>query len=314
MSTRQVKDARNTKSGEKIYFKGHAKATYMSNGKTVEDSINEVLQLATENEQNITDEIDRATQAELDAIEKGRQLALRSLFLAAGAEYNDTGEDIQKTTLWGETVTHKAGYYYLNGLGDITEEQMTHIYNAGRPLMNVPGIYYKETKIRTNLPNHVGMQEGIGNHNITGFAYNCYELEILSVVDYDNKISLSTSGTPYHVFWNCKKLKRVFPVIRMPSNTQFELLTPSPVLQYLYPEALNNNWTLTETTVIEKECLLFAINKSLKTTPKNILLKLHADVYAKCVEGGEWYDEINTALTTANAAFTAGGSINIATV
>ena len=40
MSTRKVKDAKDLSSNELIYFKGHAKATYMSNGATVEDAIN----------------------------------------------------------------------------------------------------------------------------------------------------------------------------------------------------------------------------------------------------------------------------------
>lgn len=34
---RKVKDAKDLETGEKIYFKGHAKATYMSGGNTVED-------------------------------------------------------------------------------------------------------------------------------------------------------------------------------------------------------------------------------------------------------------------------------------
>ena len=57
---------------------------------------------------------------------------------AAGAEYNDTGADIIKTTPWADladddadkTVVHKAGYWYLNGLGDITTEQIRNIYNT----------------------------------------------------------------------------------------------------------------------------------------------------------------------------------------
>lgn len=40
MSTRKVKDA--TLNGEKIYYTGHAKATYMSDGRNVEDAINSV--------------------------------------------------------------------------------------------------------------------------------------------------------------------------------------------------------------------------------------------------------------------------------
>ena len=42
MAIRRVKDAKDIKTKEKIYFKGHAKATYMSNGVSVEDTINDI--------------------------------------------------------------------------------------------------------------------------------------------------------------------------------------------------------------------------------------------------------------------------------
>lgn len=42
MSTRQIKDAKDLTTNELIYFKGHAKATYMSDGTTVEDAINNI--------------------------------------------------------------------------------------------------------------------------------------------------------------------------------------------------------------------------------------------------------------------------------
>lgn len=41
-TTRKIKEAKDLSSGELIYFKGHAKATYMSDGSTVEDSINQL--------------------------------------------------------------------------------------------------------------------------------------------------------------------------------------------------------------------------------------------------------------------------------
>lgn len=40
MATRKVKDAKDLDTGELVYIKGHAKATYMSDGRTVEDAIN----------------------------------------------------------------------------------------------------------------------------------------------------------------------------------------------------------------------------------------------------------------------------------
>lgn len=42
MATRKIKDAKDLTTNELIYFKGHAKATYMSNGMTVEDAINNI--------------------------------------------------------------------------------------------------------------------------------------------------------------------------------------------------------------------------------------------------------------------------------
>lgn len=42
MATRKVKDAKDLESNELIYFKSHAKATYMSDGRSVEDAINNI--------------------------------------------------------------------------------------------------------------------------------------------------------------------------------------------------------------------------------------------------------------------------------
>lgn len=42
MSTRKIKNARDLESNELIYFKSHAQATFMSDGSTVEDVINEI--------------------------------------------------------------------------------------------------------------------------------------------------------------------------------------------------------------------------------------------------------------------------------
>lgn len=42
MATRKIKDAKDLTINELIYFKGHAKATYMSDGSTVEDVINDI--------------------------------------------------------------------------------------------------------------------------------------------------------------------------------------------------------------------------------------------------------------------------------
>ena len=42
MATRQVKDAKDLSTNELIYFKGHAQATFMSDGRTVEEAVNQI--------------------------------------------------------------------------------------------------------------------------------------------------------------------------------------------------------------------------------------------------------------------------------
>lgn len=42
MSTRNIKDAKDLSTNELIYFKGHAQATYMSDGRTVEEAVNSI--------------------------------------------------------------------------------------------------------------------------------------------------------------------------------------------------------------------------------------------------------------------------------
>ena len=53
MSTRKIKDAKDLSTNELIYFKGHAQATYMSDGRTVEDAINNVTDFKTINGESI---------------------------------------------------------------------------------------------------------------------------------------------------------------------------------------------------------------------------------------------------------------------
>lgn len=80
-------------------------------------------------------------------------------YVAAGAVYNDTGADIIKTTPWADmvdddadkVVTHKAGYWYLNGLGDITNEQMRVIYLEAPTTLFTQDSAAKQSG-RTNIP------------------------------------------------------------------------------------------------------------------------------------------------------------------
>lgn len=49
MSTRNIKDAKDLTTGELIYFKSHAQATFMSDGRTVEEAVSEISAVDTSN-------------------------------------------------------------------------------------------------------------------------------------------------------------------------------------------------------------------------------------------------------------------------
>ena len=45
---------------------------------------------------------------------------LHNMYVEIGAIYNDTGKDIERVDQWGDTIMHKEGFWYLNGIGDLT--------------------------------------------------------------------------------------------------------------------------------------------------------------------------------------------------
>ena len=131
---------------------------------------------------------------------------LRPLFIAAGAEYNDSSVGKTKKAPWGETVIHKAGHYYLNGLGDITEEQMLAIYRIGNGRVYEKGSLanYISSSVRTNFPasvdvNLVDTSKAVNCENVA--ANNTY----LEIVKFSNNAVAAISQFNYG-FYKCKKL------------------------------------------------------------------------------------------------------------
>lgn len=211
---------------------------------------------------------------------------LRPLFIAAGAEYNDTGADRTRTAPWGETVTHKAGYYYLNGLGDITEEQMVDIYNAGRLPYPTADEFYRNTKIRTNL-----------SRDITGGDTNFYSIGLTFF--YLNSIevaSINTNESLYSyvldmrsAFRGCANLSYINGTIYNVSTATQSMLndafTGCKKLKVVKFRSLHLNLFLKDSPLISKNSVLFAITNAYPTTA--IAITLHPDAYARLADDAE---------------------------
>jgi hypothetical protein len=290
----------------------------------------------------INNEVVRATQAELDAIEKGRQLALRSLFVAAGAEYNDTDNHIVKNTLWknyvdsvdykaqwdldvvtgsvktltygGKTyeyiddngtwkiiarvgdkliwddtkVIHRAGYYHLNGLGDITEEQMIAIYNAGI-YKGTPNYYTRYNDIRTFLPAKISGQEGYGSFQIKGLVADCKNIEVVRFSSERNlteQYGISNESPDIsNAFCNCNNLKYIQEISMKANAKVINTFNGCRELVWIKLFKLAVNLSLAVSSKISKESIRFIIQKAKPTSA--ITITLHPDAYARLADDAD---------------------------
>lgn len=207
---------------------------------------------------------------------------LRPLFIAAGAEYNDTDADITKTAPWGETVTHKAGHYYLNGLGDITEEQMVEIYNAGTiKSNNTPFLYENNKKIRTILKGRV---RSLNNAKLN-FWYLCKGCEELFV--FDSFEGEGVVSTIHAAFTSCRKLKYIIPILNVSSLAQNELSAFGycSALVVARLKCVTNLITFQWSPLLNKESVLYMIQNA--TPSSAITITLHPDAYARLADDAE---------------------------
>lgn len=202
---------------------------------------------------------------------------LRPLYIAAGAEYNDSGADKAKTAPWGETVTHKSGHYYLNGLGDITESQMMTIYNAPHNALYQYGFINSNT--RTLLQS--------GNGTVLSYSGNLTALCYSSQIETFGVGELYTQNADFtKAFKNCKKLKYItFDNLYCNGSNLVETFDGCIELVRVNINRLAGNISFKDSANISKACILFIIKKSTSTTA--ITITLHPYAYARLKDDAE---------------------------
>ena len=214
---------------------------------------------------------------------------LRPLFIAAGAEYNDSGADTAKTAPWGETVTHKAGHYYLNGLGDITEEQMMDIYNAGMLKNNIAGFYANNNRIRTILPAKTSGQEGFGTISLNGILNNATSVESVLFTDRESlaeRLGVSfTAGTAYSAFSGCSNLVYIQKMNFSSVATLTSVFDKCNSLVYANINGLKCNLNWGYSVMISKESVIYTIQNAFPVSA--ITITLHPDAYARLADDAD---------------------------
>ncbi len=211
---------------------------------------------------------------------------LRPLYIAVGAEYNDTGADKTKTAPWGDTVIHKAGHYYLNGLGDITEEQMMEIYNAGM-LRMFSTDQYSRYKVRTNIP--MIHASGMGFHapNMSGIAIGNEKIECFVISTGSPRHGWSVQNL-YKAFDSCKNLKYILSPINASALTAAllsDVCKNCESLLEVYFYNLKANLNLKDSSMIYKKSIVDIVQKADPTSA--ITITLHPDAYARLADDAD---------------------------
>ena len=202
---------------------------------------------------------------------------LRPLYIAAGAEYNDSGADKTKTAPWGETVTHKAGHYYLNGLGDITEEQMKVIYNAPRKALYEQA--YADTRNLRTAFFLAGSQTAGLTNSPNAIFIGCKELE--TITSNGTLYFAPSCGTVKNLFRGCNNLKHICLSGFYGRYVKFEdsVFMGCTSLVTIKLTQLEQSVSFAECPSISKESVLHTINNAKASSAMTITL--HPDAYAR---------------------------------
>lgn len=192
---------------------------------------------------------------------------LRDLYISAGAVYNE-----------------RTGYYELNGLTDITEEEMRVIYKyAGTPQTRAAFAY---SKARTNLP-----MPGMYNGGLeTNMFYGCSNLEVaylgnrqMSPSVYDEPF-VSVDGS--NSFYLCQKLKKIYGKLMCYSpNINWDLTFGECfALEEVRIASLNSPIKLSWSPNLSKESVLYMITNAKPQSGAavgSITITLHPTAYAR---------------------------------
>lgn len=191
---------------------------------------------------------------------------LRDLYISAGAKYNEA-----------------TGFYELNGLTDITEEEMRVIYKyAGTPQVKAAFAY---SKARTNLP-MPGMYNGALYDQM---FFNCLNLEIVNL-GYRQAPAMLDKNTievlGHTPFVGCRKLHTIYGTIVSynPSFSWSGMFDNCTALKEVRIRKLQTSIPLSASPNLSKESVLYIItnaNPPSGAAAGSIAITLHPTAYAR---------------------------------
>lgn len=179
----------------------------------------------------------------------------------------------------GATWSSSTGYWSLNGLTDITSEQMRKIYNVGflRQLVQGP-LSGERAAIRTNLL-RIGVDNYVSGDDLIFLAYKNRTIEVINLKNTTGTYEPSIPATRFlQSFYDCKALREIYGELDT-NGVWTDAFYNCTSLQRVRVRNLNNNLDWSYSPLINKDSVVFAISKAKPTNA--ISIKLNAEAYAR---------------------------------
>lgn len=197
---------------------------------------------------------------------------LRPLFIAAGAVLNS-----------------ETGLYSLNGVNDLTENDIIVSYNYKDAVYNLQAARILQgIGIRAFYP-RLGYNMGqlyTGSTSINGiYSFATTNIEVFKLgktakLDTVEDDEIAQCSSMYGMFYQCTKLHTVYPLnLANVTSVHSDTFKGCTALRTLRLYKLHNDLSIADSPYVDKESILYIINNSIATSA--ITITLHSDAYTR---------------------------------
>ena len=208
----------------------------------------------------------------------------------------------------GATYNEDTGLYSLNGIDDLTEEDMDLIYTSGLPTLSNFALSYFKGRTNFYCYSLVGYFSGY----ITAAFSNMSNAETINLQNYakssytiDSNVHLGNNGFQ-RAFMSNPKLHSIYGVIELSNTTNQDAsgaksFENSPLLKRVRIKLKGGDLYFNTNPNIDLESFTYLVENS---TTTNSTVYVHQDVYNKFNDQGnsEWYN-LNELAKTKNITF-----------
>ena len=242
------------------------------------------------------------TQAKTEVTEQGEKFVR----IYAQPKYKGTAQ----TDLYvarGAVYNADTGLYELNGLTDITEDQMREIYlyTASRIYDFNMSYTFSALYIRTNFPVN---KRYIANREFIGTFFICRDIEVIYISDKTGMVNSFNSP-----FYQCQSLREIMGEIIITPIKQFYFnpFADCWALTTFKLTGVSNNLSLSASPKIDLASMKWMIDNANNISA--ITITVHPELYAKLTDetgAPEWY-ALNQLAASRNIAFGVEASANM---